>query len=242
MGRPTNYSTEIVTRCQRLIERFVTEVEEEPVLAEEFRGPLRTTFLLAMSTPMIVLPMERLYKPIAGRAGVADDSRLDPVVKARVRTTFDGKQFGKTPFFRAEDWSYVDARAYFPVAEPWPSDAFDELDCTEAFEAAADAPAKDVMGCLRNALSHGGVAYLDECGRQSEDATNMLAFASYPGGGRTKELRLLRITIDGFQEFLRLWSMWLTNSGIENVLTDQGPGWFDEKKRPERNFAQQAIV
>jgi hypothetical protein len=230
MGRPTQYSTEITTRCQRLIERFVADVEAEPTLAEEFRGPLRTTFLLAMSTPMIVLPMERLYKPFSGRPGVADDTHLDAAVEARVRTIFEGTQFGMTPIFRGGDWSCVDARAYFPVAGHWPSEAFDELDCPEAFEAAAAAPAKDVMSCLRNALSHGGVAYLDRGGRQTEDATNMLAFASYPGHRRTNELRLLRITVDGYQEFLRLWIMWLTESGVEKVLTDQGPGWFDKSK------------
>lgn len=230
MGRPTHYSTEIAKRCQRLIERLVEQVEHDAALADEFRGPLRTTFLLAMSTPMVVLPMERLYKPIIGRAGVADDTRLDPSVEARVRMTFDGKKFGETPFFTAGDWSYVEARPYFSVADPWPPEAFDELDRAQAAEAAVNASAKDIMECLRNALSHGGVAYLDARGRQSEDATNMLGFASYPSSRRTTELRLLRITVDGYQQFLNLWSGWLANSGIEDVLTYQGPGWFDESE------------
>jgi len=227
MSRPTHYSTEIATRCQRLIERLVEQVTYDTVMIQEFRGPLRTTFLLAMSTPMVVLPMERLYKPIVGRTGVADDTQLDRVVEARVQATFDGKRFGETPFFQEEQWSYVDAMSFFPVADPWPSQAFDELDRLDAFKAAADAPAKQVMECLRNALSHGGVAYLDQHGRQSDDATNMLGFASYPGHRRTTELRLLRISVDGYQRFLGIWSGWLANSGVENVLTYDGPGWFE---------------
>jgi hypothetical protein len=226
MSRPTHFSTEIATRCQRLIERLSLQVEQDLELAAEFRGPLRTTFLLAMSTPMVVLPMERLYKPILGRAGVADDTRLDPDTEGRVRTTFDGKLFGETPFFRAGDWSYVGATPSFSVADPWPSRAFDELDRPEALAAAEGASAKDVLECLRNALSHGGVAYLDVRGRQSEDATNMLGFASYPSSRRTRELRLLRITVDGYQAFLGLWSKWLAESGVENILTYEGPGWF----------------
>jgi hypothetical protein len=227
MGRPTHYSTEIATRCQRLIERLSLQVEQDVELAAEFRGPLRTTFLLAMSTPMVVLPMERLYKPIIGRAGVADDTRLDAATEVRVRTTFDGKRFGETPFFETGEWSYVGATPFFPVADPWPSGAFDELDRPEALAAAESAQARDVIECLRNALSHGGVAYLDSRGRQSEDATNMLGFASYPSSRRTRELRLLRITVDGYQAFLGLWSKWLTDSGVENVLTYEGPGWFE---------------
>jgi len=228
MGRPKHYSAEIATRCQRLIESLSTRVEGDDDLAKEFRGPLRTTFLLAMATPMIVLPMERLYKPIiARRPGVADDTELDEAVAGRVLETFDGRRFGETSFFIPDRWSFVDARPIFPVAVSWPSDAFNELNEPEAMRAAEQAPAKDVMECLRNALSHGGVAYLDKHGRQEEDATNMLGFASYPTGRRTEELRLLRISVDGFQEFLGLWARWLSDNGVETVLSDGGPGWLE---------------
>lgn len=227
MGRPKHYSAEIATRCQRLIESLSVQVESDEKLAREFRGPLRTTFLLAMATPMIVLPMERLYKPIVARwAGVADDTELDAAVEARVHDTFDGRRFGEACFFRPDHWSYVDARPIFPVAITWPEDAFDQLADSGAKAAAAQAPAKDVMECLRNALSHGGVAYLDKDGRQNEDATNMLGFASYPAFRRTGELRLLRISVDGFQEFLILWARWLSENGVETALSEEGPGWL----------------
>lgn len=226
MGRPAHYSTEIATRCQRLIDRLVTQVEQDQVLRQEFRGPLRTTFLLAMSTPMIVLPMERLYKPIVNRGGVADDTHLDPVIKDRVQAVFDGRGFQDTPLFEKGQWAYVSETDNFSVADPWPSSAFGDLDRPESLEAAATAPTKDILGCLRNALAHGGVAYLDHRGRQSDDETGMLGFASRPDGKRSA-LRLLRVSVDSYQRFLSLWSNWLADTGMEAMLTCHGPGWFD---------------
>lgn len=226
MGRPAHYSTEIARRCQRLIDRLVEQVEQDQVLSHEFRGPLRTTFLLAMSTPMIVLPMERLYKPIINRAGIADDTALDPAVQDRVQMLFDGRGFRETVLFEPGAWAYISETGNFPVADPWPSSAFADLDRPEALEAAAAAPTEEILSCLRNALAHGGVAYLDHRGRQSDDATGMLGFASRPNGKRTA-LRLLRVSVDAYQRFLELWSRCLADTGMEMVLTIQGPGWFE---------------
>lgn len=228
MGRPTHYSTEIVTRCQRLIDGIAGQIAADSALVEEFGGPLRTTFLLAMSTPMIVLPMERLYKPLVGLGGVADDTALDPNLSDRVREQFDGRSVRDTPFFVEGDWSYIDATAGFRLADPWPAPVFDMLDDPATFAAAADAPLDRFLGCLRNALSHGGVTYLDQDGRQSHSATNMLGFASFPSVRRTDELRILRISVDGYERFLRLWSGWLAENGVEEVISENGPGWFGE--------------
>ncbi|WP_016746562.1 hypothetical protein [Rhizorhabdus wittichii] len=226
MGRPTLYSTEVVSRCQRLIQRLSGEIASDSTLVDEFGGPLRTTFLLAMSTPMIVLPMERLYKPLFGREGVADDSALDPNLSQRVREQFDGRSVASTSFFIADDWAYIEATAGFPVAEPWPTAVFEMLDDPAALAAAADAPLDHFLGCLRNALSHGGVTYLDHEGRQSHAATNMLGFASFPSLRRTDELRILRVSVDGFERFLGLWASWLAASGIEQKIGYDGPGWY----------------
>jgi hypothetical protein len=87
----------------------------------------------------------------------------------------------------------------------------------------------DIVGCLRNALAHGGVAYLDDRGRQSDDATAMLGFASRPDGKRSA-LRLLRVSTDAYQRFLALWSGWLADTGVETVLTHDGPGWFQSEE------------
>ena len=228
MGRPIHFSSEIVTRCQRLIERLSVQIASDAALGDEFGGPLRTTFLLAMSTPMIVLPMERLYKPLVGREGVADDTTLDPSLSERVREQFDGRRAGTTPFFVEGDWAYIDATKSFRVADPWPATVFDMLDERAALAAAADAPLDRFLGCLRNSLSHGGVTYLDREGRQSHAATNMLGFASFPSLKRTDELRILRVSVDGFERFLSLWSRWIAESGFEQELSHDGPGWYEE--------------
>jgi len=116
----------------------------------------------------------------------------------------------------------------FPVATSWPYWAFDELDREEALYAAGDAKPKDILGCLRNALAHGSVTYLAKNWRHSDDSTRMLAFASFPNGNRRRELRLLRVPVDGFQRFLELWTKWLVESGVEDDITYRGPGWFAE--------------
>lgn len=230
LGRPVHYSMEIAARCEDLIELLVDQTGSDPKLLERWRGPLRTTFLLAMSAPMVVLPMERLFKPVLRKAGVADDSKLDEVVGDRVLSTFaDRRPFKQADFYETKAWSYIDATTRFPVAEVWPSEIFDQLDTTEASEAAGAAPTLDILECLRNALAHGGIAYLDDRGRQSDDATHMLGFASYPGFKRWDELRILRISVDGYQRFLAAWSKWLAESGIEEKLAREGPGWFDAK-------------
>ena len=219
---------EIAARCQHLIELLVDQTGSDPKLIERWRGPLRTTFLLAMSTPMLILPMERLFRPVLRKAGVADDSKLDKAVGDRVLTTFaDGRPFEQADFYETEAWSYIDSTKRFAVADVWPSAIFDQLDTAEATAAAGAAPTADILECLRNALSHGGVAYLDDRGRQSEDETNMLGFAAYPAFNRRDELRILRISVDGYQRFLCAWSKWLADSGIEEKLAREGPGWFD---------------
>jgi hypothetical protein len=59
----------------------------------------------------------------------------------------------------------------------------------------------------------------------------MLAFTSYPRFGRRKELRLLRISVDGYQEFLGRWTEWLTGSGVEAALVEAGPAGSRSQRR-----------
>jgi len=229
MGRPQHYSLEIVTRCQRLIEQLGDKVGEDRRLVDEWGGPLRTTFLLAMSTPMLVLPMERLFRPLFSKSGVANDTELDPILARRVSDTFGhDRAFSEAPFFIADAWAYVAATDIFPVAKAWPQEKFDALDAPDALVAAGSAPTADVLECLRNALAHGGIAYLDARGRQTDNATDMLAFV-----GKTrdrKSLRLLRISVDSYQQFLHGWSYWLGEKQVENSLAEEGPGWFERDR------------
>ena len=60
---PENYSREIAQRCQSLIRNLRPVVAQGLPDEEQFGGPLSTTLLLALAAPMIVLPIERLFKP-----------------------------------------------------------------------------------------------------------------------------------------------------------------------------------
>jgi hypothetical protein len=72
---PEHYARDIVEHCEILIESLLPVVMQDP--AKRFGGPLGTTFLVAMSTPMILLPIERMLKPAANRDSVADDRTVD---------------------------------------------------------------------------------------------------------------------------------------------------------------------
>jgi hypothetical protein len=72
---PEHYARDIVERCEVLIESLLPVVMHDP--ARRFGEPLGTTFLVAMSRPMILLPIERMLKPAANRDSVADDLAVD---------------------------------------------------------------------------------------------------------------------------------------------------------------------
>jgi hypothetical protein len=54
----------------------------------------------------------------------------------------------------------------------------------------------------------------------------MLGFASF-ARPRAPELRLLRVSVAGFERFLKLWATWLSSSGVLEALDERGPGYFD---------------
>ena len=228
MGRPRHYSAEIPARCQALIEMLGPEVADGSDPDGRWGGPLKTTFLLAMATPMVALPLERIFKPAQDHHdGVADDRELDTGLSNEVVGVLArDRRFDQAPFFEPGAWSYVPKLDRFNVAEDWPARALRPLGAPAAQQAAAEAPARDVLLALRNALSHGGVTYLDRHGRQTEQATHMIGFASF-ARHRQPELRLLRIGVPQFERFLTLWTEWLAGSGVVDRLNARGPGHFE---------------
>ncbi len=228
MGRPLHYSAELPGRCQALIDRYSDEIARDRELANRFGGPLMTTFLLAMATPMLVLPLERLFKPATGRApGVADDVELDPALAGRVAGNLAGAQrFRDAPFFGDGGWHYVPSCDTFNVGGRWPDDCLNLLAAEEAGLAAEQALVGDILWALRHSLAHGGVTYLDGDGRHDQLATNMLGFASFVNDSKRTRLRLLRVGVGDFRNFLCRWANWLTKSGTAEALSALGPGYF----------------
>ena len=110
------------------------------------------------------------------------------------------------------------------IGRDFPNELASALSSPEAFDRAADLPALDWARCLRNAISHGGVAYLDANGRPSHgQPTEMLAFVSaiYPRGNfrvPPESLVALRITRDDYLTFLHGWVGWLSRSRLSSAL------------------------
>jgi hypothetical protein len=228
MGRPVNYSAEVPLRCQALIDMLAGQVDEASDPQGRWGGPLKTTFLLAMATPMLVLPVERIFKPQdPSKHFVADDIELDPELSTRLAGMFDpNRPFASTPFFEAGNWTYVASCEGFEVGRNWPTERLDELNSKDALIAAEVSSARDILLSLRNALAHGGVTYLDKHGGHTLFETNMLGFASFAAGGKAGRLRMVRTTVPGFQRFLKAWVDWLSSSGVSADLADRGPGHF----------------
>lgn len=183
-----------------------------------------------MASPIIVLPYERVFKPQSnGKWGVANDMELAPELGARISDVLGkDRRFGDAPFFRDDVWRYVDGVDVFNIADPWAQDVLEKLEASEAAARARGTDGAVILGVLRNALAHGGVAYLDRNGRQSEEATEMLAFVSLAQG----RLRILRARVDDFHQFLSLWVDWLLAAGVADEINQAGPGCLGEAFEP----------
>jgi hypothetical protein len=121
---PEHYSRDIAQRCVSLMRHLRPVVQQGLPDDAQFRGPLSTTFLLALATPMIVLPIERIFKPAELEATqAADDREIDPVLSRDVHEVLGlGRTFGMAPFVVPGRWSYVPGYHPFNVATTWSRD------------------------------------------------------------------------------------------------------------------------
>lgn len=220
MGRPNYYSKDIVKRCRTLLERLRPFVERDGDAAEVYGGPLTTTFLLAMATPMLVYPLERLGKHYDARRPrrVASDRALNAALTAEVERVF-ALSFAQAPFGNVKGWSCVLGWNWpFNLADRWPEEILDRLAAPEAATDVAEAKAARILDTLRNALAHGGVYYLDRHGRNSNNEAAMLAFVGATTPGVIQGFDVVRVSEDDFYVFLLAWSDWLSGSGISQAL------------------------
>lgn len=217
---PEHYARDLVERCDTLIESLLPVVMNDP--STRFGGPLGTTFLVAMSTPMILLPMERMLKP-ANRDSVADDRSIDETLgKAVTHTLSATSPFGDAPFAQADAWSYVAGHKPFNLAAGIPHELLKRLSEPASANAAMEPPAVRVLTDLRNALAHGGIAYLDAQGRQTDGEAAMLAFAgAVMRANRITAFNVLRVGERDYRRFFSAWASWLRESGVSAALSDR---------------------
>lgn len=225
LGIPQQYSVQLPQRCLRLIETLLPTARDVRMPGEEDAGPLVTTFILAMSTPVLTLPIERVERHHGANAeGYVDDRHLSPAVAEAVAANLGGSPLRKSKFFQHNMWRFaaLPYREGLNFARHFPRDLVEALESASALEAAARMPASKWASCLRNALAHGGVVYLDAEGRQSHgQPTEHLAFVSgKPTEDRSsfEEIRVLRISRDDYIGFVQHWVGWLEQSGLSFEL------------------------
>ncbi|WP_242122187.1 hypothetical protein [Sphingomonas lacusdianchii] len=221
MGIPANYSRELPERCLHLIETLLPSVESISFPGQENIGPLTTTFLLALATPMIVLPIERVERHRGKHfEGYVDERPLDPQLTALIDGELGGRALRHSSFFAPAEWRL----ARFPhqpgqnLARYFPHELSAELNTPQAEARASAMAASEWASCLRNALAHGGVAYLDADGFQKYGMkADKLAFISgkYVADAQMPEsLKVLCIKEQDFLAFIRRWVSWLTATGL----------------------------
>ena len=216
MGNPQNFSLDIPRRCQMLINEFWPKVSRKGA-----RGslPLNASFLLAISTPMINLPIERIWNPQNGRAvGHLNDAMLDRRLAGEIRNGIGKGAVANAQFYRPDAWRYhyLPKGAGFPdlSRRGLPETVERALASTAANDAAAMLGAETFCGILRNGLAHGGILYLDKDGRTTHgEPVRMFCFVSTKRTRNVTEgLHFLRVGMKDYRAFLQLWTDWLQTS------------------------------
>lgn len=232
MGIPYHTSRDVPGRCLWLIEQLYSKAQTITAQDGADLGPLNTTFLFAMSTLIITLPVERLErhrrKELAGQQGYMDDRPLDPACAQEIDLWLgDGApSLDASPFFVPDAWRFA-AIAYQPehnVAVEFPDELAAQLGSDGALFAAQQLNTRDWIGCLRNALAHGGIVYLDAEGQQARGRpTEMMGFVSaiYPRGNMRlppDKLIALRTTPELYRQTLRRWVAWVQATGLSEAV------------------------
>lgn len=214
MGSPENYSLDIPRRCQMLIDELWAEVSRKRASGVL---PLNASFLLAISTPMVNLPIERIWKPQMNRAvGHLNDAVLNPRLAATIRKGIGSDVVANADFYRPGKWHYH----YLPKGGVLPD--LPQHGLPKPVEAALASPGADQAAgalstatfctILRNGLAHGGILYLDKEGQTTRNApVQKFCFVSTkqsrPNG--IEGLHFLRVGMKDYRTFLQLWTNWL---------------------------------
>ncbi|RVI98119.1 hypothetical protein CN193_24820 [Sinorhizobium meliloti] len=225
MGNPQNFSFDVPQRCQMLIDELWPKVSEK---RESGSLPLNASFLLAVSTPMINLPIERIWKAATNRAvGHLNDSVLDKRLATAIRQGIGSDLVANACFYRPHAWRYH----YSPKGAGLPDLSLHGLPQSvetalaedAAIRAAGALDTETFCGILRNGLAHGGILYLDSAGRTTHGApVRMFCFVSTKQQKRNVVgLHFLRIGMKDYREFLKLWADWLKNSSAQVGLPSQ---------------------
>lgn len=225
MGIPYSYSLELPYRCWELIDQLWPQVSK--IECSDGLGPLTTTFLLAMATPIIVVPIERIANKTKNNQSYVDDGYIDEQLTRKFQNIYKLDSLTDAAFFEKNSWSLVKwnkTKEPLNIARDFPQELASCLAKENAATAASKMPLSEWAACLRNAISHGGIAYLDKDGFQATgNSAKMFAFVSgdYKEDDAKKRnlvgIKVLRISEEAFKNFLKLWVIWLRENKLCNL-------------------------
>lgn len=215
MGNPQNFSLDVPSRCQMLLDDLWPTVSKK---GEDGSLPLNASFLLAISTPMVNLPIERIWKTQNGRAvGHLNDSVLNAGLAQAIKKGIGNSPVAQAPFYAPDVWRYH----YLPKSAALPDLSRQGLPAAvetalNSNQASTDAGAQTTetfCSILRNGLAHGGILYLDKSGSMVvRQPVQMFCFVSTKQKDRAViGLHFLRVGMKDYRAFLALWTKWLRN-------------------------------
>lgn len=222
MGNPTHFSLEVSKRAHQLLRDLYEELAD----SDGTRLPLKATFLLSVSMPIVILPIERILKYKQKHAeGHMSDAVLNPGLADAIDRAIDLKDEVHEASFFTGSWQYASLAkgAGFPnlAVAGLPDSVATQLDEPEAIEHAKSLSADIFCRILRNALAHGGILYLDQNGRSTTGApVRRFAFVSTDRLNNPTKLHFLRIKMVDYRAFLQQWVDWLNREAIDEVLAE----------------------
>jgi len=222
MGNPIHFSLEVPKRAHQLLRDLYEQLND----SDGTRLPLKATFLLSVSMPIVILPIERILKYKQKRAeGHMNDAVLNPRLADAIDRAIDLEGEVHQATFFTGPWQYASLKKGqgFPnlAVDGLPEAIAAQLDSPEAVEGARTLSAHRFCGILRNALAHGGVLYLDQHGRSCSGApVRRFAFVSTDNPRNPTELRFLRIKMVDYRAFLQHWVDWLNREAIDEILAE----------------------
>jgi len=222
MGNPTHFSLEVPKRAHQLLRDLYEQLSD----SEGTRLPLKATFLLSVSMPIVILPIERILKYKRKPTEVhMNDAILNARLADAVDRAMDFEAKVHEAKFFAGSWQYATLQkgSGFPnlAADGLPVDIAQHLDSPDAVEHARNLSANRFCKILRNALAHGGVLYLDQYGRSGSGApVRRFAFVSTDNPNNPTKLHFLRIKMADYRAFLQRWVDWLNGEAMEEILAE----------------------
>ncbi|TBG74379.1 hypothetical protein ELG69_28965 [Rhizobium leguminosarum] len=220
MGNPTHFSLEVPKRAHQLLRDLYEHLSD----SDGTKLPLKATFLLSISMPIIILPIERILKYKRKPSEVhMNDAVLNPKLAVAVYRAIDLEDKVHLADFFTGPWQFasLEKGAGFPnlAADGLPGSVAAQLDSPSAIEDAKNLSANRFCKILRNALAHGGILYLDEHGRSSSASpVRRFAFVSTNDPKNPTKLHFLRIGMADYRAFLQKWVEWLKTEAIDDIL------------------------